>query len=87
MIHRREILQRDPPQDFPALLAAIRAHGYSTSEICFILNVPRSTLTSWERPRGLLDKPSIPNFEDGLAIIKFLAGCRNCDTSAGDIAA
>ena len=69
MLTRRQILERDPPTDFRALLAAIRAHGYTTSDITFVLNVPRSTLWSWERPSG----NSEPGYEDGRAIFKFHA--------------
>lgn len=68
LINRRHAFQRDPDVDYRHLLAEIRRlTGYGTAELCFILNVPRSTLGSWET-RG-----SIPNAHDGKAIEKFHA--------------
>lgn len=77
MIHRRKILSvlvRDPPMAIPETLAEIRRFGYSTGEICFILNVPRGTLRSWEI------EGCRPNIDDGDAIRKLLQFCRNSVT-------
>lgn len=74
MLKRRFVLQRDPPFDAVAALTEIRRlMGWGSSDICFILNVPRPTLAGWE-VRG-----SRPNVDDGDAIRKLLAFCRNCD--------
>lgn len=78
MINRRQLLQRDEPIDFKAVLATLRGLGYSTADLAFILNVHRSTLWSWEA------NGCIPNFEDGRAILKL---CRNSGTSQGTQAA
>ena len=75
MINRRFILDRDPPFDVVGALGEIRRKGHGTSDICFILNVSRGTLSSWEI-RG-----SRPNVDDADAIRKFVSICRNCDTS------
>lgn len=79
MLPRREILERDPPFDVKGALQAIRnLTGWGSSDLAFVLNVPRSTLTSWE---GRGPKPgSRPNIDDGDAIRKLLHNCRNCVT-------
>lgn len=66
MIHRREILERDPTVDWPTTLAAIRRHGYSASEICFVLNIDRPVYRAWDRGT------TKPNFENGRALLKLL---------------
>lgn len=82
MIFRREVLERDEPVEFPRLLQTIRyLTGYSSSALAFVLNVPRSTLNSWER------KGCCPNYEDGRAIMKLFESCRNSDTRDAEIAA
>lgn len=73
-IFRRELLERDPPTDFVATLQAIRnLTGFGSSDLAFILNVPRSTLNSWERGTH-------PRHDDGQAILKLLATCRDFAT-------
>lgn len=70
MLNRKQVLQRDPPHDFVATLTEIRAiTGWGTSELCFVLNVARSTLWSIESR----DPVSRPNVDDGDAIRKLLA--------------
>ncbi len=72
MIRRRLILERDPPFDVRAALTQIRrTTGWGSSDICFVLNVPRSTLLNWEI-RG-----SSPNLDDGDAIRKLHKECLN----------
>jgi DNA-binding transcriptional regulator YiaG len=74
VIKRRELLQRDPPVDFGLALAEIRRlGGFGTSELAFVLNIARTTLSSWES-RG-----SKPGFEDGRAILKLLTQLRHTD--------
>lgn len=66
LIRRRQILERDEPVDFKAVLSEIRRlGGWGTSDLCFILCVNRSTLHYWETRRD-----AVPNYEDGRAIIK-----------------
>lgn len=75
VIRRRDVLERDPPFDVQAALAEIRrAKGWGSGDLCFVLNVPRGTLASWEI-RG-----SRPNVDDADAIRKLLQICRNCVT-------
>jgi DNA-binding transcriptional regulator YiaG len=75
LIRRRQILERDPLTDFGLALAEIRRlGGYGTSELAFVLNVARTTLTSWEC-RG-----SKPGYEDGRAIVKLLTQLRHMET-------
>lgn len=64
MIYRRLFVDRDPPIDWPATIAALRAHGYGSGEICFILNVERDMLWRWEH------KKQCPNFEHGRYVLK-----------------
>lgn len=72
MINRRHVLQRDEPVQFAQVLAEIRRlTGYGTGELAFVLNVPRSTLLSWES-RG-----SMPNHDDGQAMLKLLGIARS----------
>lgn len=67
MIRRRHVFQREPDTDFREVFAEIRRlSGWGTADLCFVLNVPRSTLASWE-VRG-----SIPNHPDGQAILALL---------------
>lgn len=72
MIHyRRELLERDDPVDFRHALATIRnLTGWGSSDIAFVLNIPRTTLTSLEA-RG-----NQPDHDDGQAILKLLATIR-----------
>jgi hypothetical protein len=73
-IRRRFILERDPPVNFAEALTEIRRlRGYGTSDLCFILNVPRPTLSSWEHDGCM------PRYEHGRAILKLLSLCRNSD--------
>jgi DNA-binding transcriptional regulator YiaG len=65
MINRRQLLQRDPPVRWAEVIERLRMAGYSTSEIALALNVPRSTVWSWEQG-------SVPNYEDGRALLKML---------------
>lgn len=68
LIRRRQILERDAPVDFRATLSEIRRRsGWGTADLCFILCVNRSTLHYWETRRD-----SVPNYEDGRAIVKLL---------------
>ena len=77
MKYRREILELDPPYDFKHAIATIRTlTGWGTSDICFILNLPRSTLHAWEA------EGCRPSDDHGQAIRKLLAKCRNSDTSS-----
>lgn len=72
IINRRVLLVRDAPVDFAAALSEIRRlKGWGSSDICFILNVPRPTLRGWEHD-GFM-----PRFEEGRAILKLLQLCRN----------
>lgn len=66
VIRRRELLQRDPPVDWRKVIQEIRAAGWGTGQICFVLNVNRGTLWRWE------SCGSPPNFEDGRAMLKLL---------------
>lgn len=71
MLRRRYVLERDPPFDVRSALTEIRGlMGWGSSQIAFVLNVPRGTLAAWEI-RG-----SRPNIDDGDAIRKLLASCR-----------
>lgn len=84
MIFRRQILERDLPTNFRCVLAECRRiSGMGSSELAHVLNVPRGTLWSWERPA-----PSVPNYEDGIAILKLLLQLRrNSGTCEAEIAA
>lgn len=57
-------LQRDPEIVWSKVIDSIRRGGYTTSEICRILSVARSTLWQWETFE------SCPNYEDGRALLK-----------------
>lgn len=75
MLARRELLERDDPVDFKAALTTIRLlSGWGTSELAFILNIPRTTLLSIEK-RG-----NQPRHDEGQAILKLLKNCRRCVT-------
>lgn len=74
VIRRRSVLRREAPVSWPAEISAIRAVYPATSTISFILNVPRSTIISWER------EGCMPNYEDGRALVKLAAICRNSVT-------
>jgi DNA-binding transcriptional regulator YiaG len=65
LINRRQLLQRDPPVRWAEVIESLRKAGFSTSEIALALNVPRSTVWSWENG-------SVPNYEDGRALLKML---------------
>lgn len=65
VIRRRELLQRAPPVDFKAMISGWRKSGYSTSEICFILNFSRGKLWHIESVPG-----SEPGHGDGEAMRK-----------------
>ena len=70
--YRRELLERDEPVDFRHVLATIRMlTGWGTSDIAFVLNMPRTTLASLEG-RG-----NQPDHDDGQAILKLLRNIRN----------
>lgn len=69
MINRRQLLTRDEPVIWKEIFTQIRRAGYSTSEICFVLNVPRGTLSHWEHD-GIE-----PKYEDGRAILKLHSSC------------
>lgn len=71
VVHRRKLLERDPPYDFAEALREIRKiTGLGTSGIAFVLNMPRSTIWSIEAAGCR------PNVDDGDAIRKYLAICR-----------
>lgn len=73
---RRELLERDAPVDFRHALATIRnLSGWGTSDLAFILNMPRSTITSIESRNDVQ-----PAHDHGQAILKLLDICRNCVT-------
>lgn len=67
MIRRRFLLDRDPEEDWPTIFNQIRSFGYGTADICFTLNISRNLLWNWE------SRESKPNFENGRAVLKFLA--------------
>lgn len=71
LVNRRQLLQRDPSVRWVEVIADVRAAGFSTSEICFVLNVPRGTLWHWEH-----DPMPEPSFEDGRALLKLAAVLR-----------
>jgi hypothetical protein len=64
VIARRELLRREPAIPWATIIDQIRRAGYTTSEICFVLNVARGTLWRWE------SSGSIPNYEDGRALLQ-----------------
>lgn len=75
IIQRRFILERDPPFDVRGALSEIRrAMQWGTGELCFVLNIARGTLTSWEVDGC---RPSI---DHGDAIRKLLIFSRNSVT-------
>jgi hypothetical protein len=65
VIRRRELLQRDPPVDFKAMIERWRKAGWSTSQICFVLNFTRGKLWHLESVPG-----SEPSHSDGQAMLK-----------------
>jgi len=79
---RRELLERDDPVDFRHVLATIRnLSGWGSSDLAFVLNIPRTTLISIET-RG-----SQPHHHDGQAILKLLDNCRKSVTCEDEITA
>lgn len=70
MINRRQILQRDPPVNWGRIISELRASGWGTSEMCFVLNITRGALWHWEND----DQPN-PPYEDGRALLKLHASC------------
>jgi DNA-binding transcriptional regulator YiaG len=64
VIKRRELLQRDPPVNWTNVIDEIRRMGWSTGQICFVLNVSRGALWYWENG-GVT-----PRYEDGRALLK-----------------
>jgi len=69
LIHRRELLQRDPPVDWQATIQGLRDAGYGTGTLCFVLNIERQMLRKWET------KKACPNFENGRALLKLFQSC------------
>ena len=68
-IPRRSLLRRDPEVNWRNEIEAIRWRYPSMSTIAWILNVPRSTLMGWW-------EGSVPNYEDGRALLKLAEQCR-----------
>lgn len=67
ILRRREILEPDPPINWPETLTRIRAVGrLTTADICFTLNIDRSMLWAWEKGQRK------PNFEHGRLVLKYL---------------
>jgi len=71
MMHRRFILERDPPLDVNGAYREIsEITGWGITETAFVLNVSRGTLRNW------LQRGSRPNVDDGDAIRKLLQSLR-----------
>ena len=72
MINRRQLLQRDPPVEWQQVIDEIRRHGFTSSAICFTLNITRIKLWHWEN-----DPNPNPGYEDGRALLKLLSKVRS----------
>jgi hypothetical protein len=69
ILHRRQLLPRDPPYDFIEALADIQTRtGWGIPDLMFVLNVSRGCI------RGLL-AGSRPDDDLGQAIRKLRASC------------
>lgn len=57
------LLQRDPPMNWQKLLWDLVAAGYSLRSVGRAINVAESTVRDWR-------DGSVPNYDDGNALIK-----------------
>jgi hypothetical protein len=68
-----ETFTRRAAVDWPPIVTALQAAGYSLRDVAYALGIGHAIVRSWQVPRRGMDRTSIPNYEDGCALLDLAA--------------